>query len=301
MKILVFGLGFSAAAAVAALRQQEGEGLDIAATRRNPGPAGAGLRLHRFDGSTVDAGLRAEIAQATHIIISAPPGADGDPVLAALGDEIAAAPALQWLCYYSTVGVYGDAGGGWIDEDTPPSPVNPRSAWRVAAEEDWRKLAARRDIPLLILRLAGIYGPGRSGFDKLRAGTARRIAKPGQVFNRIHAADIGRVTALAARIRLGGTFNLADDEPAPPQTVVAHAAGLIGLAPPPEQPFETAEMTPMARSFYADNKRVSNTAIKRALGISLLYPTYREGLAAILAEESGRAGHLSPRVADSWG
>ena len=136
-------------------------------------------------------------------------------------------------------------------------------------------------MPLAILRLAGIYGPGRSGFDKLQKGTARRIVKPGQVFNRIHVADIGRITALAARQKLDGTFNLADDEPAPPQEVTAYAAGLLGMPPPPEEDFASAEMTPMARSFYADNKRVSNAAIKRALGIELLYPTYRHGLTAI--------------------
>ena len=136
-------------------------------------------------------------------------------------------------------------------------------------------------MPLLILRLAGIYGPGRSAFDKLRDGTARRIVKPGQVFNRIHVEDIGRVTALAAERRLSGTFNLADDEPAPPQDLVTYAAELMGVPPPAEIPFEEAEMTEMARSFYMDNKRVSNRAIKEALGIGLIHPTYRQGLEAI--------------------
>jgi nucleoside-diphosphate-sugar epimerase len=152
----------------------------------------------------------------------------------------------------------------------------------VEVEQQWRDYSAGRGLPLMVLRLAGIYGPGRSAFDKLRDGTARRIVKPNQVFNRIHVEDIGRVTMLAAKAKLAGTFNLADDLPAPPQDVIAHAADLLGIAPPPEVRFETADMTPMARSFYADNKRVSNHAIKAALGAELLYPTYREGLAAIL-------------------
>jgi nucleoside-diphosphate-sugar epimerase len=193
-----------------------------------------------------------------------------------------ASPSLEWLCYYSTVGVYGDFGGAWIDESSETRPVNERSRQRVIVEEQWRAFAKKRGVPLLILRLAGIYGPGRSAFDKLRAGDARRIVKPNQVFNRIHVADIGRVTALAARQKLSGTFNLADDEPAPPQDLVTHAAGLIGVAPPPEVPFAEAQMTPMARSFYGDNKRVRNTAIKAALDVALLYPTYRDGLRAIL-------------------
>ena len=153
------------------------------------------------------------------------------------------------------------------------------------AEAAWRDYARERGVPLAILRLAGIYGPGRSTFDKLRDGTARRVIKPGQVFNRIHVEDIGRVTALAAAARLEGTFNLADDEPAPPQDLVSHAAAMLGVAPPPEIAFDVANLTPMQRSFYADNKRVSNAAIKTALGIELLYPTYREGLASIFDKE----------------
>jgi nucleoside-diphosphate-sugar epimerase len=180
--------------------------------------------------------------------------------------------------------VYGDFGGAWVDEDAPTRPINARSKRRVAVEEEWRGFAAARGVPLAIFRLAGIYGPGRSTFDKLRAGEARRIVKTGQVFNRIHVEDIGRITMLAAKARLAGTFNVADDEPAPPQDLVVHAAAMMGMTPPPEVPFETAEMTPMARSFYSDNKRVSNARIKAALGIDLLYPTYRDGLAAIHGE-----------------
>ena len=168
-----------------------------------------------------------------------------------------------------------------VDETAPTRPINQRSAHRVEVEQQWRDYAAERGVPLLILRLAGIYGPGRSAFDKLREGTARRIVKAGQVFNRIHVEDIGRVTALAAERKLAGTFNLADDEPAPPQDLIEYAARKMGVAVPPDIPFETAEMTPMARSFYSDNKRVSNKAIKQALGIDLIYPNYRAGLDAI--------------------
>lgn len=285
MKVFIFGLGFSSRAAIRALRETFGSRIEIAGTSRSADRSRAGalgnLDLHVFDGTAPGETLRAPLAEASHVIASAPPGEGGAPVLNFHAGDLMASERLEWLCYYSTVGVYGDQGGAWIDESAETSPVNLRSRWRVAAEEAWRAFAKKKGVPLTILRLAGIYGPGRSGFDKLEAGTARRIVKHGQVFNRIHVADIGRITALAARAKLSGTFNLADDEPAPPQEVVTYAAGLLGMAPPPEEPFETAEMTPMARSFYSDNKRVSNARIKRALGIELLYPTYRHGLTGI--------------------
>jgi nucleoside-diphosphate-sugar epimerase len=283
MRFFVFGMGYSGRAVVAALRAG-GRKLSIAGTSREGG-ADDGARLHRFDGTAPGATLGADLAAATHVLVSIPPDAEGDPVLRHHRADLDRAENLAWLGYFSTVGVYGDFAGAWVDETAAARPVNERSRQRLKVEQAWRAYAAERGVPLLILRLAGIYGPGRSAFDKLRNGTARRIAKPGQVFNRVHVADIGRVTALAAARRLNGTFNLADDLPAPPQDVVAHAAALMGVAPPPEVAFEAAEMTPMARSFYADNKRVANGAIKRALGIELLYPTYREGLAAILARE----------------
>jgi len=288
MSVFFFGFGYASAATARAMRALVPPLPPLAGTVRDPAAEApdAALRLHRFDGAAPSATLAADLGAATHVLISIPPGAAGDPVLAHHGADLAAAPNLQWLGYFSTVGVYGDFGGALVDETAATHPVNPRSQQRLEVEQRWRDFAAARNLPLLILRLAGIYGPGRSAFDKLRDGTARRIVKPGQVFNRIHVADIGRVTALAAAARLAGTFNLADDLAAPPQDVVAHAARLIGIAPPPEVPFATADMTPMARSFYADNKRVSNAAIKRALGIDLLYPDYRTGLAAILAAES---------------
>jgi nucleoside-diphosphate-sugar epimerase len=273
MRLFVFGLGYAAGAVARALQGQAA----IAGTGREPRPG-----LHLFDGTAPGPTLGADLAAATHVLVSIPPGPEGDPVLACHRPGLDAAP-LDWLCYFSTVGVYGDAGGAVVNEKTPPRPANARSRWRLAAEDGWRAYADRRGVPLAVIRLAGIYGPGRSAFERLSAGTARRIVKPGQVFNRIHVADIGRITARAAQVRLAGTFNLADEEPAPPQDVVALAAVLLGVPAPPEEPFETAGMTPMARSFYSDNKRVDAGAIRRALGIGLLFPTYREGLEAIRA------------------
>lgn len=289
MQAFFFGLGYSSQVSAARLRES-GKYKRISGTVRTSEKAeslaDAGINAMVFDGKTgspdVGAALRDGV---THLVQSIAPDENGDPVLRFFSEDLAASPTLRWLCYYSTVGVYGDFGGEWIDEAASLEPRNARSDRRVQAEQEWRDFAKARGLPLTILRLAGIYGPGRSGFDKLRAGTARRIVKPGQVFNRIHVADIARVTALAAEVRLDGTFNLADDLPAPPQDVVAYAAGMIGVPVPPDMPYEAAEMTPMARSFYADNKRVSNTAIKSALGISLLHPDYRHGLAAILKDE----------------
>jgi nucleoside-diphosphate-sugar epimerase len=287
MKLFVFGMGYSARATAKALRGRSVGELAIAGTSRGALAAddADGIRLHSFDGAEPGATPGLDLAAATHVLVSIPPDADGDPVLRHHRADLDRARDLRWLCYFSTVGVYGDFGGAWVDERAETRPVNARSQMRVTVEQQWRDYAAARGLKLLIARLAGIYGPGRSAFEKLRDGTARRIVKPGQVFNRIHVADIGRIAALAAGRQLVGTFNLADDFPAPPQDVIAHAAHLLGIAPPPEVPFEVAKMTPMARSFYGDNKRVSNAAIKLALGIELLYPSYREGLAAILAEE----------------
>lgn len=289
MNVFFFGLGYSSRAAARWLRELAGPGIAISGTVRDPGKAEAlrreGYEVHRFDGTVAADATGAAIRAASHIVVSIPPG-DADPVLTHHRGDLDAADGLEWIGYYSTVGVYGDAGGAWIDETAQTRPVNPRSVARVQAENAWRDYAGTRGVPLAILRIAGIYGPGRSAFDRLRAGTARRIIKPGQVFNRIHVEDIGRLTALAALQKLGGTFNLADDEPSPPQDLVAHAAALIGTRAPADTPFEKAELAPMARSFYSDNKRCSNTAIKTALEVELLYPTYREGLAAILEAEA---------------
>ena len=226
--------------------------------------------------------IRAAMGQASHLLASAAPGPQGDPVLAAFGPTIAAAaPRLRWAGYLSTTGVYGDHQGAWVDEDTPLTPSTARGQARVLAEAEWQALTA---LPLHIFRLAGIYGPGRGPFAKLRAGTAQRIVKPGQVFSRIHRDDIVRVLrASMAHPNPGRMYNLCDDDPAPPQDVIGHAAQLLGLPMPPEIAFDQADLGPMARSFYAESKRVSNARIKQELGVSLAYPTYRQGLASLLA------------------
>ena len=223
--------------------------------------------------------LAAAVAAATHVLVSVPPDAGGDPVLRRLGAALAAVRP-RWVGYLSTTGVYGDRGGGWVDEDGALEPVNERSRWRVAAEREW----LGSGLPVMLFRLAGIYGPGRSAFDRLREGRARRVVKEGQVFSRIHVDDIAAVLrASMARPAPGRAYNLADDEPAPPQDVIEYAAALLGVRVPPAIPFEEAGLSPMARSFYAESKRVSNLRIREELGVALAFPTYREGLRAILA------------------
>ncbi len=224
-----------------------------------------------------------DLADATHLLVSAGPDAAGDPTLRDARKAIMGA-RFEWVGYLSTTGVYGDHGGGWVDEDTPLTPSTRRGELRVKAEAEWRGL----DLPLHIFRLAGIYGPGRGPFSKLRNGTARRIEKPGQVFSRIHRDDIA--SALEASIAAPNpvrAYNLCDDEAAPPQDVIAYAAELLGMEAPPLTPIDQVEMSPMAASFYAESKRVSNRRLREELGVDLKHPTYREGLAATLAEETG--------------
>ena len=225
---------------------------------------------------------------ATHILVSAGPEAGGDPVLMHCAGALGArADQFGWIGYLSTTGVYGDRRGDWVDETSDCTPATERGKWRLAVEREWLAYWHETGLPVHIFRLAGIYGPGRGPFAKLRAGTARRIVKPGQVFSRIHVEDIATVLeASIARPHPGVVYNVCDDEAAPPEDVIAHAASLLGLPVPPEEPFETAEMTPMARSFYAESKRVSNARIKSELEVELAYPTYREGLAALLAAET---------------
>ncbi|MEO0486524.1 MAG: SDR family oxidoreductase [Pseudomonadota bacterium] len=223
--------------------------------------------------------LCAAIADADHILMSAAPGPEGDPFLADYREALRGAPAA-WVGYLSTTGVYGDHQGAWVDETAPLTPATKRGLARVAAEAEWRALG----LPLHIFRLAGIYGPGRGPFAKVRAGTARRILKPGQVFSRIHVEDIAQVLAASiAQPRPGAVYNVCDDDPAPPENVIGHAAELLGLPLPPAEDFATADMTPMARSFYAESKRVRNDLIREELGVVLRYPSYRDGLAALLA------------------
>ncbi len=227
--------------------------------------------------------------RATHLLISAGPDDGGDPVLHHCAGALSArADTFDWVGYLSTVGVYGDRGGDWVDERSDCRPATERGRRRLAAESDWLRLWHDEGLPVHIFRLAGIYGPGRGPFEKVRDGTAQRIVKPGQVFSRIHVEDIATVLeASVARPHPGTIYNVCDDEPAPPEDVIAHAAKLLGLPVPPAIPYTEAEMSPMARSFYAESKRVSNARIKQELGVMLAYPTYREGLAALLAAEPG--------------
>jgi len=293
MGVFFFGMGYSSQATARAIHKIIDREIQVSGTTRSRRKADelirSGIKTHAFDGRAPGLMLANDLLKASQVVVSIPPAEGGDPVLSHHRRELDAAENLEWLCYFSTVGVYGNADGAWVDETAETEPVNERSKLRVRTEQAWRDYARERDIPLAILRIAGIYGPGRSSLDKLREGRARRVIKPGQVFNRIHVDDIGRITALAARTRLEGTFNLTDDEPAPPQDLVTFAAELSGLEAPPEVAFEEAEMSEMARSFYSDNKRVSNAAIKRALGIELLYPSYRQGLRSIFSAEAAMA------------
>jgi hypothetical protein len=225
--------------------------------------------------------IRDALAGADLVLIAIPPDENGDPVLRYFRAELAAANPKS-VVYLSTVGVYGDHGGAWVDETSECRPVSKRSTERLAAETEWRRFASEAGVPVAIVRLAGIYGPGRGPFEKIRQGSARRIIKPGQVFNRIHVDDIAQIVEAAFARRADGIFNGVDDEPAPPEDVLAYAAGLLGRSPPPSVPFESAELSPMARSFYGESKRVRNDKMKRGLGVQLAYPTYREGLAAVL-------------------
>ncbi len=286
--LLSFGHGYSAAALA---RRLIPAGWRVLGTTRKPEKmeaiAATGVEPLQWPLDDPAAALD----QATHLLISTVPGEEGDPVLAACRDAIAAgAERFQWVGYLSTTGVYGDRQGGWVTEEDALTPATRRGEMRVAAEAEWRALHSAHGLPLQIFRLAGIYGPGRGPFAKVRAGTARRIVKPGQVFSRIHVEDIARVLkASISHPNSGAVYNVCDDDPAPPEDVIAHAAELLGLPVPPAIPIEDADMSPMARSFYAESKRVSNARIKRELGVELRYPDYRSGLRALLDEESGAA------------
>jgi nucleoside-diphosphate-sugar epimerase len=278
--LLSLGHGYSAAALARRLLPL---GWTVTGTTRNPDRAAAmqaaGVTPLLLPGGDVAAAAR----RATHVLASAAPGADGDPLLPLVADALAAGrPA--WVGYLSTTGVYGDNAGDWVDEDSPLNPATDRGRLRVMAERQWQVAAREGGWPLMIFRLAGIYGPGRGPFEKVRDGSARRIIKKGQVFSRTHVDDIAQVLhASIDRPRAGGIYNVCDDDPAPPQDVIAHAAELLGLPVPPAVPFEIADLSPMARSFYAESKKVRNDRIKTELGVRLIHPDYRSGLAALLA------------------
>lgn len=290
--LLCFGLGFSAWPFA---RSLQARGWRVVGTCRD------GARAERLSRQGIECVVFADehpldrrlVQAASHCLVSIPPGDDNedDVVLRQHGDDLAAGPPA-WIGYLSSTAVYGDAGGAWVDEDSPCAPTSLRSRRRLEAEHQWRSFASRSGVPLGIFRLGGIYGPGRSVIEGLRAGRLRRIITAGQVFSRIHVDDSARCLRAACLSCLAGLYNLCDDEPAPAQDVIAHACELLALPLPAAVAFDQADLSPMARSFYADNRRVSNRHIKTVLSLTLSYPSYRQGLAAILSGDRGRADYF---------
>lgn len=287
-QILIFGAGYSGKAFARANK----DAATILGTTRSPEKfealRQAGIAPLQFDGALTGE-IGEALKQTTHLVISVAPEEAGDPVLNAARPAISQMPALEWIGYLSTVGVYGNYDGAWVDETAQCRPVSKRSVMRVEAEQDWLKLGRNIDRPVVILRLSGIYGPGRNALVNLENGTARRLVKPDQVFNRIHCDDIAGALWQLIEGNAGGIFNVTDDLPAPPQDVVAYAASLMGVTPPPETPFDAAQLSPMARSFYGENKRVANVAIKAA-GYRFRFPDYRSALDHMWASGDWRDG-----------
>jgi nucleoside-diphosphate-sugar epimerase len=285
-QLFCFGLGYTAAALA---RRVRALGWHVSGTSRTPEGVerirAAGFDGFLFDGKVPNPDMKDAIARATHVLASIAPDEAGDPALRLHREDLATARDLRWIGYLSTIGVYGDSGGAWLDETTVPKPGSERTRRRVTTERDWLDFGSATRKTAQVFRLGGIYGPNRSALDDVRAGEARRIVKPGQVFNRIHVDDIARVLLSAAEGR--GThaiYNVTDGEPSPPQDVVAYAAQLLKVPAPPEISVEDAQLSPMGRSFYSENRRVSNARLKDDLGVTLAYPSYREGLASILAD-----------------
>ncbi|MEO0543067.1 MAG: SDR family oxidoreductase [Pseudomonadota bacterium] len=284
--VLIFGAGYSGKAFA---KNAHAEGATVFGTTRSPDKMAPEIRAYlnpvQFDGEATDE-LRALIKKAHIIVQSVSPGEAGDPVVNAMGEALADA-SPNWMAYLSTVGVYGSYDGGWVDETARPRPVSKRSVQRVAAEDAWQRLAETNSAPLAILRLSGIYGPGRNAFCNLEKGTARRLVKPGQVFNRIHVDDIASSLMFLGEQQADGIFNVTDNLPAPPQDVVEHAALLMKVDVPPPIDFETATLSPMARSFYGENKRVSNAKLKE-LGFDFDYPDYKTAFNRMWADHTWR-------------
>jgi nucleoside-diphosphate-sugar epimerase len=290
-RLFVFGLGYTA---LVLARRLKAKGWRIAGTvqseEKRAALAAEGITAFIFDGGQPMSDAAAALAGTTHLLQSIPPGApgsdiQGDPVLRHHRQDLAALKEVRWVGYLSTTGVYGDRGGEWVDEKAGLHPSGPRGHARVEAEQGWLDLG-RFGLAVHLFRLAGIYGPGRSALDTVREGRARRIVKPGQVFSRIHVEDIaGVLEASIGKPNAGAAYNVCDDDPAPPQEVIAYACGLLGVPAPPEVPYEEAArgLSEMARSFYADNKRVANHRLKTELGVRLAYPDYRAGLKALFA------------------
>lgn len=290
MRLMIFGAGYSGRAiAVELAAKADWIGGTSRAECNFPALEKAGIHPFAFDGSVLTQALKDALGTVTHCVQSIAPGEDGDPLLDIAGADLKALmPQLQWAGYLSTVGVYGDHQGAWVDEETECRPVSTRSLWRRKAEEQWLAASKESGIPVAVLRLSGIYGPGRNPFLKIEAGKARRLVKPGQVFNRIHVDDIAGATAHLMGKNAGGVWNVTDDLPAPPQDVVEYACSLMGVELPAEIAFETADLTPMARSFYGENKRVSNARIKES-GYVFRAPDYKSALAAMWRQDNWRA------------
>jgi nucleoside-diphosphate-sugar epimerase len=289
MKLLILGAGFSgkSIARICAPKFEKVYGTTRSA-KNFAGIEKTGATPIVFDGETISPDLAAALGDITHIVQSISPDEDGDGFLNRFKDLRAIAPKLEWAGYLSTIGVYGNRDGNWVDESASLEPVSDRSRERVIAERQWLDAGAARGIPVAVLRLSGIYGPGRNAFVNLDNGTARRLIKPGQIFNRIRVEDIGRFTAFLIGAGKGGVYNVTDAEPAPAPDVVEYAARLMGVPVPPDIPFETAELSPMARSFYGESKRVSN-ARSRELGFEYLYPDYRISLQQLWNDQAWRA------------
>jgi dTDP-4-dehydrorhamnose reductase len=289
VRVFFFGLGYCARRLIQRETWIEASGTartaeTVAALRRE------GIEAYRFDGTEAEPGLEQALGKAEAIVVSIPPRERAGATLDRFGPTIAASPALRRIVYYSTIGVYGDHRGAWVDETSAPRTRTARGRARLEDEARWAGAARARGAEADILRLAGIYGPGRNALINLRRGESRRIVKPGQVFNRAHVDDIAEISRLVLTRNLKGeTWNVADEEPAPPQDVVAYAAALLGLKPPPEEPLDQARLSPMAREFYADNKRVSIAKAKAELEFAPAYPTYREGLKALAEAGEGQA------------
>ncbi len=284
LRLLLFGPGYSG---IALARRLQTHGWAVSGTVRGEAAAGA---LKNAQVTPIAVGeaeaLAAALAVCDALLVTAPPDVQGCPGLAALGPALASGARPGWIGYLSTTGVYGDRGGGWVTEDSPPAPLSEQGRRRVEAERSWLALGKRLNLTVAVFRLPGLYGPGRSALDRVRGGTANRIVKPGQVFSRLHIDDLAAaLEASIERPSAGAIYNLCDDEPSPPQDVVAYAAKLAGVPPPPETPYNPAALSPASRRFFDESKRVSNARAKAALGWRPTYPTYREGLAAILAAE----------------
>lgn len=287
-RFFCFGMGYSATALA---RRLMAEGWSVAGTSRSPDGVAAlreqGIDAYSFDGSAPMDDAADILCDVTHLLSSVPPdGVTADPVLQHHFDDIARMPNLKWAGYLSTTGVYGDRNGGWVDEDSAQEPTGPRGMRRAAAEARWLDLWWEEEVPVHLFRLAGIYGPGRNALETVKAGRAKRINKPGQVFSRIHVDDIVNVLlASFDKPHPGRAYNVCDDDPAAPEQVIAYACDLLGVERPTLVPLEEAGLSPMALSFYRDNKRVSNARIKDELGVTLAWPDYKAGLNALLKQD----------------